>query len=199
MSDEVTGAYGARAESYHRLLGTAEGASPAEKDLITRWARTVEGSIIDAGSGSGRWTRVLHQMGLEVMGIDITPELVGIARREYPDVTFIEGSMDTLPVPDGALGGILAWYSLIHTPPEQMPDVLAEFHRALRPGGSILLGYIDGTEVTTVEHPIAPTWSWSAAEMTNLLDDEGFRIIHSQHRQDAGTWPQATVIAIKKQ
>src|SRR5699024_11281833 len=64
-------------------------------------------------------SRVLHQMGLEVMGIDITPELVGIARREYPDVTFIEGSMDTLPVPDGALGGILAWYSLIHTPPEE--------------------------------------------------------------------------------
>ncbi|EEW50024.1 methyltransferase domain protein [Corynebacterium efficiens YS-314] len=199
MSQEVPGAYGARAESYHRLLGTADEVSPVEMDLITRWARTVEGRIIDAGAGSGRWTHVLHRMGLEVTGIDITPELVAIGRREYPGVDIAEGSMDALPAADGSLGGILAWYSLIHTPPEEMPDILAEFHRALHPGGSILLGYIDGAEVTTIQHPIAPTWSWPAAEMTHLLDDEGFRIIHSQHRQHAGTWPQATVIAVKKQ
>lgn len=144
MSHEVSGAYGARAEQYHELLGTAEEASPREVELITRWAQTLDGPVIDAGAGSGRWTNYLNQMGLEVMGMDITPELVAIGRHQYPGVALNLGPMDSLLASDGYLAGILAWYSIIHTPPEDLPAILTEFNRALSPGGSVLLSYFDG-------------------------------------------------------
>jgi hypothetical protein len=54
--------------------------------------------------------------------------------------------MLSLDRPDGSLGGILAWYSTIHIPYERLPDVFAEFHRALAPGGHVLLAFQIGDE-----------------------------------------------------
>ncbi|MBD1544477.1 hypothetical protein G9E11_19985 [Arthrobacter sp. IA7] len=47
-------------------------------------------------------------------------------------------------VPDGHLAGILAWYSLIHFEPAELPLILGEFARCVKPGGSVLLGFFDG-------------------------------------------------------
>ncbi|MGO8887777.1 MAG: class I SAM-dependent methyltransferase [Streptosporangiaceae bacterium] len=44
--------------------------------------------------------------------------------------------MLALDLPDGALGGVLAWYSIIHIPQERLPETFAEFCRVLAPGGS---------------------------------------------------------------
>lgn len=199
MSHEVSGAYGAGAEEYHKLLGTAEEASPHEVDLITRWAQTLDGPVIDAGCGSGRWTNFLHQMGLEVMGMDITPELVAIGRRQYPGVAINLGSMDSLLASDGYLAGILAWYSIIHTPPEELPAIFTEFNRALRPGGSLLLGYFHGPHLEPFTHPVTTAWTWPVPEMTSMLTQAGFHVTHSEQRHDPGTWPHAALIAVKQQ
>ncbi|MFJ9853376.1 methyltransferase domain-containing protein [Streptomyces sp. NPDC101150] len=71
----------------------------------------------------------------------MSPRMVALARREHPGVRFEEGPMAALGVPDGALGGVSAWYSLIHIAPEAVPRVLAEFHRVLAPGGRLVLGF----------------------------------------------------------
>jgi hypothetical protein len=57
-----------------------------------------------------------------------------------------EGSMTALDLPDGALGGIAALYSIIHIPPERLPGVFAEFHRVLAPGGHLLRAFQVGDE-----------------------------------------------------
>jgi ubiquinone/menaquinone biosynthesis C-methylase UbiE len=61
--------------------------------------------------------------------------MVAPARRSNPGLRFEEGSMTALDLPDGALGGIVAMYSIIHIPRERLPEVFAEFHRVLAPGG----------------------------------------------------------------
>ncbi|MFF4954470.1 class I SAM-dependent DNA methyltransferase [Streptomyces chattanoogensis] len=104
------------------------------------------GRVLDVGSGPGWVTAHLAGLGLEVSGVDLSPEMVARARREHPGVRFEEGSMTALDVPDGALGGVSAWYSLIHVAPEAVPGVLAEFYRVLAPGGRLLLGFQVGEE-----------------------------------------------------
>lgn len=54
--------------------------------------------------------------------------------------------MTALDFPDGALSGIVAWYSIIHIPQQRLPEVLAEFHRVLAPGGRVLLAFQVGDE-----------------------------------------------------
>jgi predicted methyltransferase len=73
--------------------------------------------------------------------------MVALARQAHPGLRFDEGSMTALDVTSGALGGIVAWYSIIHTPPQHLPLVFAEFHRVLAPGGHLLLAFQVGDEV----------------------------------------------------
>jgi SAM-dependent methyltransferase len=108
-----------------------------------------ETSYLDAtrvGCGPGEVTAHLHSLGLGVFGIDLSPGMLAVARRAYPGLRFDEGSMTALDMPDGALSGVVAWYSVIHIPPERLAAVFAEFHRVLAPGGYLLLGFQVGNE-----------------------------------------------------
>jgi SAM-dependent methyltransferase len=88
-------------------------------------------------------------------GIDLSPSMVEVARRAYPGVPFDEGSMSDLDWADGALGGIVAWYSIIHIPPDELPPLFAEFRRVLAPGGYVLLAFQVGDERIRVERGTA--------------------------------------------
>src|SRR3954451_14104686 len=92
------------------------------------------GPVGDLGCGPGRITTHLDLLGLDAFGIDLSPGMVAVARRAYPHLRFEVGSLTALDLPDGGLGGALAWYSVIHTPPQRQPLVFAEFDRLLRPG-----------------------------------------------------------------
>src|SRR2546430_6659902 len=72
--------------------------------------------------------------------------MMDVARRDHPGLRFEVGSMTTLDLSDGCLTGVLAWFSLIHVPDDEVPTVLAEFHRVLRPGGIVLLGFHAGDD-----------------------------------------------------
>ncbi len=104
------------------------------------------GPVADVGCGPGHVTSYLHSLGLAVFGVDISPGMVKVAERNHPDLRFDIGTMTDLELADGELGGIVAWYSVIHTPPEVLPVVFEEFHRVLAPGGHLLLGFHVGDE-----------------------------------------------------
>ena len=72
--------------------------------------------------------------------------MVDVARRAHPHLRFEVGSLGALGLPDGALAGALAWYSVIHTPPERQPAVFAECARVLRPGAPLLIAFQVGDD-----------------------------------------------------
>jgi ubiquinone/menaquinone biosynthesis C-methylase UbiE len=77
------------------------------------------------------------------------PRFVELARSRFPDISVRVAELDELGVPDRSVTGILSWYSIIHTDPEDVPHVLGEFARCLCDGGSLLLGMFDGTQEAT--------------------------------------------------
>ena len=103
------------------------------------------GRVADLGCGPGHVTAYLDALGLTAFGVDLSPRMVAQARRAHPDLRFDEGSMTALDLPDGALGGV-ALYSIIHTPPERLLEVFAEFRRVLTPGGHLLIAFQIGDE-----------------------------------------------------
>ncbi len=145
--NQVRDAYSERSDEYTAALRSIEHTHPSDRELVSRWAQETSGSIVDAGCGPGHWTHFLHERGLDVQGIDLVPRFIKKARQRFPKASFHEGMLEALPFANNSLGGILAWYSLIHTPPSNLSRTLAELARVLKPGGSILVGFFDGPNI----------------------------------------------------
>ena len=144
-------AYDTVAADYARLVGTGvteASEAPQDRAVLAAFAELVRasgsGPVADVGCGPGRATAHLASLGLDVFGVDLSPAMVDVARRAHPGLRFEEGSITAMSQKDGALGGIVAWYSIIHTPPEQLPATFAEFRRVLAPGGQLLLAFQAG-------------------------------------------------------
>jgi SAM-dependent methyltransferase len=104
------------------------------------------GPVADVGCGPGYVTRHLQDLGVDAFGIDLSPEMIAIARRDYPDLRFEVGTMTHLDLADDSVAGVLAFWSVIHVPDHSVPGVFAQFRRVLRPGGPLLVGFHVGDE-----------------------------------------------------
>ena len=183
-SRHVWSAYGARAQEYAEVLGSMKATAQEDRELIVRWARECRGRIVDAGCGPGHWTAFLHDLGLDVEGVDPVDAFISIARRHHPHVSYQQGSFASLPA--ARYGAALAWYSLIHTPPRDLPETLASLKGSLTPQGNLLIGFFAGNRVEEFPHAVAPAYYWPPQTMASLLEDTGFSILDIRHRKVPG-------------
>lgn len=201
MNDSTTAAYGARAAEYISVAGRLDQMTDADHALIEAWRDATPGRLVDAGCGPGLWTALLHDGHRDALGIDLSERFIAHARATYPGVRFQHGSFADLPVGDATLGGILAWYSVIHTSPTEVPAILAEFARALAPGGSILIGFFDGIPGAPFDHAVAPAYFWDAEALTRLLNAAAFTVTASESRPrlpgEVSTRPQGHILATR--
>lgn len=195
--DEVRTAYAARSAEYTAVLGAVEASPERDRDLIAHWADRLSGPVVDAGCGPGHWTAFLHARGVAVEGVDLVPEFVQGARRRFPEASFRIGSLREPGVADGTLGGVLAWYSLIHLPPGDLDDVLAGFAAGLRPGGSLLIGFFEGPLVEQFAHAVSPAWFHPLESMRERVERAGLRVVHQERRSSPGVRDHGELIAVR--
>jgi len=192
----VPEAYGRRSAEYIALLGDMSATAEADRRFVGAWARTLpEGRILDVGCGPGHWTNWLHQQGMTVVGIDPTPEFVAHARQRYPEVSFRSGRAENLDVEDAGVAGILAWYSLIHLPPDAVPGVLTECARVIEPGGGLLLGFFTGPEIEAFDHAVTTAHFWPVDTLERMVGDAGFVVTDRDRRVDPGARPHGAIAA----
>ncbi|NIH83186.1 methyltransferase domain-containing protein [Amycolatopsis granulosa] len=177
---DTRAAYDAVAPTYAELFSNVLETLPMERSLLAAFAELVQADgarpVADLGCGPGHVTAHLHALGLEAFGVDLSAEMVALARRAHPHLRFDEGSMTALDLADGVLGGILAFYSIIHTPPQHLPVVFAEFARVLAPGGHLLLGFFAGDDPRPQEfdHKVTLAYRWSPDSLLDLARQAGF-------------------------
>ncbi len=147
---ETRTSYDTDASGYaDKVRGLLDG-SPYLRASLALFAELVRhaggGPVADVGCGPGYVTRHLHDLGLDAFGIDLSPEMIAIARRDYPDLRFEVGTMTDLDLADDSVTGLLAFWSVIHVPDHSVPGVFGQFGRVLRPGGPLLVGFHVGDE-----------------------------------------------------
>ncbi|WP_413774948.1 class I SAM-dependent methyltransferase [Actinocorallia sp. A-T 12471] len=161
---------------------------PFARAMLGSFAELVRGAgnvrVGDVGCGPGHLTAMLGDLGLDAVGFDLSAAMVGHARRANPSLGFVEASMEALPVEDGVFGGVLAHYSMIHTPPAELPAVLAEQVRVLAPGGLLLASFFatDAADPIRFDHKVTPAYSWPVDAFAELVSDAGLipfaRLVH---------------------
>ena len=156
---------------------------PFDRDCLDRLAREVGslGPICDMGCGPGQIARYLHRQGANVLGIDLSPNMVAEAQRLNPDIPFHQGNMLSLPDAENSFGGIAAFYCIIHIPREQVVDALREMKRVLKPGGVLLITFHIGSEIKHLdewwEKPVNLDFAYyQPAEMEAWLQEAGYEL-----------------------
>ena len=178
--------YDTVAASYADQVRDLLAETPEERAVMAQFADLVStgvgGPVADVGCGSGRITAHLHDLGVDAFGIDLSPGMIEVARRDHPGLRFEVGSMTDLDLADASMAGLVAWYSLIHVPDDEIGSVFAHFRRVLRPGGSLLLGFHVGEESRLKTqgyggHPMKVyVHRRQLGQMTAWLNDAGFRV-----------------------
>ncbi|WP_432423248.1 methyltransferase domain-containing protein [Streptomyces pseudovenezuelae] len=142
--------YDTVAVNYADQIREALAEKPYLRATLTLFADLVHaaggGPVADVGCGPGQVTAHLHELGVDAFGIDLSPVMIDVARRDHPRLRFEVGSMTDLALTDVSVAGLLAFWSVIHIPDEAVPTVFGHFRRVLRPGGSLLLGFHVGNQ-----------------------------------------------------
>ena len=160
---DTRSSYDIDASGYAEKVRGLLGGRPYLRASLALFAELVHdaggGPVADVGCGPGYVTGYLHDSGMDVFGIDLSPEMIAIARRDYPNLRFEVGTMTDLDLADGSVAGIIAFWSVIHVPDHAMPGVFDQFRRVLRPQGLLLVGFHVGDETRHMSvgytgHPI---------------------------------------------
>jgi SAM-dependent methyltransferase len=149
-NDRIARDYDRIAESYARELSGELTGKPLDRALLRYLVELAEGRgpVGDLGCGPGHVTRYLADLGADVVGVDLSAEMVRVASTTHPDLRFVVGDLRCLPLPDGALGAAIAFYSLIHFDrDEDLRVACREIARVLAPGAAVLVAYHRGNRV----------------------------------------------------
>jgi SAM-dependent methyltransferase len=197
--------YDTVAASYSDLLRDGLAGKPYLRACLALLADLVHaaggGPVADVGCGPGHVTGCLHELGVDAFGIDLSPGMVEVARRDYPHLRFEVGSMTDLPLADASVAGLLAWWSLVHVPHHEVPGIFGHFRRVLRPGAPLLLGFHagDGSRLKTEGyggHPMnVYVYRHPPARMSAWLREAGFTIEAELHLDPDDGAPGAAIFA----
>jgi len=151
--------------------------------IATQWVvdRLAPGArVLDLGCGTGVPTAgMLSETGLEVIGIDVSTEMLALARRNVPTGRFV--AMDLLEL-DSSLGtfdAVVSFFSLLMLRRAEIPPVLRRIRAVLRPGGLVAIGMVEGdldyVPLTFLGQEVAVT-AYPRADLEATIRAEGLHV-----------------------
>lgn len=207
-TEELRHAHDVLAEVYADRLANILDEMPIERavlgvfrDLLLESA--VGTSVGDIGCGTGRLAPFLASCGLAPHGVDLSPEMIRVARRDYPGFPFDVADLRKLPFGDSSLSGVICWYSLMYLAPVDRAGAFGELARVVRPGGFLATAFKAGDDVVrrggrTLDLGIEFDIYWpSPTEVQRQVTDAGFRVVFWAGRPAAADeqQPQGYLIA----
>lgn len=162
-----------------------------------RFAAAATGPVADLGCGPGQHAEALRAAGLEVLGVDLSTAMLGLAARR--GVPVAQGDLRRLPLLPKAFGALWSSASLLHVPIDDVDATLSGWHALLRPGGllglSTSLGGEQGWELVPYATPLPteqPLSRWfvhhDESDLLARLARAGFAVEHHEVRVSKRTW-----------
>lgn len=194
----VRASYDSQAREYAAIaverfahLHTGHGMLAAFAALI---AADGDGPVLDVGCGPGHVSAHLAGLGVQVRGLDLSSAMIALAREHHPGLSFEVGDMSATGLPDASVQGVVSWWSIVHTPPADLPVVLAEFRRVLRPGGHLLVGFHVGDTRERSDDAGPDTYLHPADGITAQLATAGLQVT-DQLLSFTGARPKCILLA----
>lgn len=141
--------------------------------------------ILDAGCGDG--ARTLANLPAGTLGLDFARQGLSLAANTVPDSRLLHAEMTAIPLAEGSVDGITAYYSVFHVPREAHLEVYKEFARVLKPGGTLLMTLPSGRFQTVRRGWMGGQMFFSApgrASTLSQLREAGFENVRTETAAD---------------
>ncbi len=147
-----------------------------------------EAKVLDVGCGAGFASMYLAEKGFSVVGIDISSEMIRLARELIPDVNFMEMDMTKITFSDESFDGIVSLYAIFHISKEKHGSLFQKFYDLIKPGGILFFSIgSDEWESTEEYYGAKIFWSNYSGEKTlSLVKQAGFEIIFDEILERGG-------------
>lgn len=147
--EELRHAHDVLADWYAERLAGVLDSMPVERAVLDLFSELTLGAglgaeVADVGCGTGRLEPYLASRGLSPRGVDLSPGMIDVARRDHPAFPFEVADLRGLPFPEASLAGVVCWYSLIFLAPPDRKPAFAELARVAKPGGYLVAAFKDG-------------------------------------------------------
>lgn len=149
----------------------------------------MKGKMLDLGCGPGQTTRYLADYGISgIIGTDLSPGMIEVARKINPQLTFETADMLSLPYADATFGSAVAFYAIVHFTYSKLETALREVRRVLKPGGEFLFSFHIGNNTIHLaqflDHDVNIDFQFfDTSRVLELLHKTGFGIIDCVERQ----------------
>jgi ubiquinone/menaquinone biosynthesis C-methylase UbiE len=104
-------------------------------DFLNKFLK--DGPILDLGCGTGRVSKYYSDQGYQVVGLDISKEMLKICRQKSAGISVCLGDGARLPFRDNSFSTVISYGALHHIP--DIEAVFHELHRVLVPGGVLII------------------------------------------------------------
>ena len=160
-------------------------------DHIDEFLRLIpeKGRILDAGCGIGTDSAYIKSRGFNVIGIDLSKEMLKLAKQKFPEINFKLMDIRELHFQPNSFDGIFASFSLIHIPKKEVFPILKKFYNMLKENGVIYIALHEGKpEEVFIDEPLYPDMKlflniFSYEEIKDLLIKSKFKIIRKYDRK----------------
>ena len=155
----------------------------AYERYIDNFLKVLNGKkILDVGCGNGTDCKYIKDKGYDINGIDISENMLKIAKEKVPNVKFEIMDMTNMEYSNNIYDGIISNCSLFHIPSEEVLLTLKEFNRVLKVDGKILVVVQEGKGEEMVDEPYRHGTKvymnfFTEEKITNLLVESKFEII----------------------
>lgn len=179
---EVTNCYDLTAEEYAKVFYNELDNKPFDRMILQRFASENSGKFADLGCGCGHTTKFLAKNGAkEIIGIDLSPEMVKIAQKLNENLNFEVGNMLDLHKNDGEFGAISAFYAIVHFTCEEIERAFSEIYRVLRSSGQFLFCFHVGDETVNLDEFLNQKvkitfYFFEVDKILQLLEKVGFKV-----------------------
>lgn len=188
--EKIIKCYNATAESYAATRIDELAKKHFDQMILKEFARLNKdlGTCADFGCGPGQTTKFLFDAGVkDIVGVDISPGMVTVARRIFPYINFETSDLLALPYDANHFASAVAFYAIVHFDYNQIARAFEEVNRVLKKGAHFLFSFHVGEETVHFDNANGididiDLHFLSTDRILKLLRDNNFRIIDTVER-----------------
>ena len=157
--------------------------------------------VLDVGCGTGRIIKALTEKEAIVTGVDLSPEMILVAKKKFPKIEFAEADAEKLPFKDEEFDVVVASFLIVHL--KTLQKAFDEIYRVIKPGGFFVVTNINQRKAPKLKLAeqnkiVIDSYYHMPDRVTAALEDSFFFVEKEEFVYESGIWINQIVKAVKK-